>query len=200
VYRFDHLPRGQLDATVRPSPGSVAGGLVQTLEFQPIPAIRQMLADQGTVIPATGTGSIVYVIAAYNNGDFQTIGIGGVDRQVFGFEWGYQGVCPAKRECGPIASGIVHFNASACFAVRTDQGQSPTYALRCLSGATLTPSPPVTKPIRSGQAFVSIRSILLAPFADGRIYYGGYDCNFYPADGTAWVASSSLGSLHLTSS
>jgi hypothetical protein len=117
---------------------------------------------------------------------------------VFGFEWGYQGVCPTTQKCGPIASGVVHFNASACFAVRTDQRQSPTYTLRCLSGPTLTPSAVVSKPIRSSQAFVSIRSILPSPFRDGRIYYAGYDCNFYPADGTAWVASSTLGSLHLS--
>ena len=132
-------PRGQLDTTAVPSPGSVSDGLVQTLEFQPAPAIRQMLATQGTVIPATGRGSIAYVIAAYNNGDFQTMRIGGVDRQVFGFEWGYQGACPTTQKCGPIASGVVHFNANACFAVRTDQGQSPTYTLRCLSGPTVNP-------------------------------------------------------------
>jgi hypothetical protein len=200
VYRFDDLPRGQLDSTARPSPGSVADGLAQTLEFQPIPAIRQMLATQGTIIPPTGRGSIAYVIAAYNNADFQTIKIGGVNRQVFGFEWGYQGVCPATQKCGPIASDVVHFNASACFAARTDNGQSPTYKLRCLTGPTVNPSPQVSMPIRSGQAFVSIRSIVPSPFADGRIYYGGYDCNFYPADGTAWVATSMLSSLRLSTS
>ncbi len=177
------------------SPGSVADGLVQTLEFRPAAAIRQMLATQGTVLPATGRGSIAYVIAAYNNGDFQTIRIGGVDRQVFGFEWGYQGVCPTTQRCGPIASGVVHFDASACFAIRTDQGQSPAYTLRCLSGPTLRPSAQVSKPIRSGQAFVSIRSIVPSSFTGGQIYYGGYDCNFYPADGTAWVATSTLNSL-----
>ena len=198
AYRFDHLPRGQLFTTARPSPGSVADGLMQTLEFQPVPAIRQMLASRGTIIPATGRGSIAYVIAAYNNADFQTMNIGGVNRQVFGFEWGYQGVCPATQPCGPIASGVVHFNASACFAVRTDQGQSPTYTLRCLSGPTMEPSARVSKPVRSGQAFVSIRSIVPSPFADGRIYYGGYDCNFYPADGTAWVATSTISSLGLS--
>jgi hypothetical protein len=198
VYRFDHLPLGQLDTALRPNPGSVADGLVQTLEFAPIPAIRQMLAAQGTIIPTTGRGSIVYVIAAYNNGDFQAMKIGGVERQVFGFEWGYQGVCAANQTCGPIASGVVHFNASACFAIRTDLKNSPTYTLRCLSGPTLTPSKQVTKPIRAGQAFVSIRSIVPSPFGDGRIYYGGYDCNFYPADGTAWVASSTLSSLRPT--
>jgi hypothetical protein len=195
VYRFDHLPQGQLDTTARPSPGSVADGLVQTLEFQPIPAIRQMLAAQGTIIPATGRGSIIYVIAAYNNGDFQTMKVGGVDRQLFGFEWGYQGVCPTTQKCGPIASGVAHFNASACFAVRSDQRQSLSYTLRCLSGPTVTPSALVAKPVRSGQAFVSIRSIVPSPFSDGRIYFGGYDCNFYPADGTAWVASSTLNAL-----
>ena len=200
VYRFDDLPAGRLTSTLAPGPGSVADGLVQTLEFQPIPAIRQMLATQGTRVPATGRGSIAYVIAAYNNGDFQTITAGGVGDQVFGFEWGYQGACPASQKCGPIASGIVHFNAAACFAVRSDQAQSPTYSLRCLSGPTLTPSSSVSKPIRSGQAYVSIRSILPSPFADGRVYYGGYDCNFYPADGTAWVASSTLASLHLVPS
>ena len=200
VYRFDHLPRGQLDTRARPGPGSVADGLVQTLEFQPIPAIRQMLAAQGTIIPTTGRGSIAYVIAAYNNGDFQTIKTGGDDRQVFGFEWGYEGVCPSPQKCGPIASNVVHFNASACFAIRTDQKQPPTYTLRCLSGPALTPSATVSKPIRSGQAFVSIRSIVPSPFADGQIYYGGYDCNFYPADGTAWVASSALSALHPSTS
>jgi hypothetical protein len=195
VYRFDDLPRGQIRTTAQPSPGSVSDGLVQTLEFQPAPAIRQMLATQGTVLPATGRGSIAYVIAAYNNGDFETMKIGGVDRQVFGFEWGYQGACPKTQRCGPIASGVVHFNASACFAVRTDQGHAPTYALHCLRGPTLDPSGQVSKPIRSGQAFVSIRSIVPSSFGTGRIYYGGYDCNFYPADGTAWVATSQVSSL-----
>ncbi len=75
VYRFDHLPVGTLDSSLPPGRGSVADGLVQTLEFQPIPAIRQMLATQGTTVPATGRGSVAYVIAAYNNGDFQTMRI-----------------------------------------------------------------------------------------------------------------------------
>jgi hypothetical protein len=200
VYRFDHLPEGRIASTSTPGPGSVADGLVQTLEFQPVPAIRQMLAAQGTTVPVTGRGSIAYVIAAYNNGDFQTITAGGVRDQVFGFEWGYQGVCPASQKCGPIASGIVHFNAAACFAIRSNQTQTPAYSLRCLNGPTLTATSRVSKPIRSGQAFVSIRSILPSPFADGKVYYGGYDCNFYPADGTAWVASSTLASLHLVAS
>jgi hypothetical protein len=198
VYRFDDLPRGQLDTTTSPGAGAVSGGLVQTLEFQPASSIRQMLATQGTVIPATGRGSIAYVIAAYNNGDFQTMTVGGADRQVFGLEWGYQGVCPTTQRCGPIASGVVHFNASACFALRTDRGRSPDYTLRCLSGPTMNPSAQVSKPIRSGQAFVSIRSIVPSPFAGGQVYYGGYDCNFSPADGTAWVATSLRRSLHLS--
>jgi hypothetical protein len=195
VYRFDDLPPGQVRTMAQPSPGTVSDGLVQTLEFRPAPAIRQMLATQGTVLPATGRGSLAYVIAAYNNGDFETVRIGGVERQVFGFEWGYQGVCPRTERCGPIASGVVHFNASACFAIRTDEGQAPTYALHCLRGATMQPSARVSKPIRSGQAFVSIRSIVLSTFTRNQVYFGGYDCNFYPANGTAWVASSTLNAL-----
>lgn len=69
--------------------------------------------------------------------------------------------------------------------------------LRCLGGPQFTPSHKVTNPIRSGQAFVSIRTTQLSPFGDGLLYYGGYDCNFYPADGTAWIATSTLSALHL---
>lgn len=115
---------------------------------------------------------------------------------MFGFEWGYLEACPATRKCGPIASGIVYFDATACFAVRTDQGRSLVYDLRCLSDPDLTPPAALSNPIRSGQAFVSIRSVLHSPFGDERIYYGGYDCNFYAADGTAWIASSTLSALH----
>jgi hypothetical protein len=193
VYRFDHLPSGQLDNPPTPDPGSRSAGLVPALEFSPVPAIRSMLAAQGTRVPTAGKGSIDYVIAAYN--DFETVELDGVIRQVFGFEWGYQGECPSNLKCGPVAFGAVHFGASACFMVRTDQVTAPTYALRCLSGADLEPSGVAGPPIRSGQAFVSIRTIKPSPFGDGGLYYGGYDCNFYPADGTAWIASSPPGSL-----
>ena len=182
------------------APAQSPTGWCRRSSSNPSPPSARCWRTRERSFPTTGRGSIVYVIAAYNNGDFQTMKVGGVDRQVFGFEWGYQGTCPVTQKCGPIASGIVHFNAAACFAIRTDQTQSPTYSLRCLSGTTLTPSATVSKPIRSGQAFVSIRSILPSPFADGRIYYAGYDCNFYPANGTAWVASSTLSSLRLLAS
>jgi hypothetical protein len=197
IYRLGHLPQGQLDDSAAASPGHGLTGLIPTLEFTPIPAIRQMLAAQGTTVPASGQGSINYVIAAYNN--FETIKVGGVIRQFFGFEWGYQGGCPATRKCGPTSFGVgtLTFDAAACFAVRTDQGASPAYALHCLSGPDFTPSAKAATPIRSGQAFVSIRTIKLSPFGDGRLYYGGYDCNFSPADGTAWIASSTVSALHL---
>jgi hypothetical protein len=148
-----------------------------------------MLAATGTKVPTAGRGSIKYVIAAYNN--FEPIRVGGIPRQAFGIEWHYTGGCPASRRCTP--SG---WNAAACLAIRTDRGRSPVYVLRCLSGPQFIPSPQVTTPVRSGQAFVSIRTIARSPFVDGRLYYGGYDCNFYPADGTAWIASSPTTALH----
>jgi hypothetical protein len=95
---------------------------------------------------------------------------------------------------------VYTYDAAACFAVRTDTGQAPAYVLRCLSGPDFTPAGrgSANGPVRAGQAFVSIRSIALSPFGDGRVYYGGYDCNFYPADGTAWIDSSELSALQLT--
>jgi hypothetical protein len=187
VYRFDRLPTGLLAET--------AAKLVPTLEFAPIPAIRQMLAAHGTEVPATGKRSIAYVIAAYNN--FTTLNVAGSGRQFFGFEWAYAGGCPTTRKCGPTSFGVVTYDAAACFAVRTDLATGPSYILRCLAGPGVTPSGTSGSPIRSGQAFVSIRTIQPSPFGDGHIYYGGYDCNFYLADGTAWIAASTTNAIHL---
>jgi hypothetical protein len=188
VYRFDHLPHGRV--------ASGAPRFQPVLEFSPIPAIRQMLATQGTAVPPSGNGSIPYVIAAYNN--IETTSIDGTPQQLFGFEWSYLGGCPTSRSCGPTnETGAVTFDAAACFAVRTDHGPRPSYVLRCLSGPDFTPTGTATKPIRSRQAFVSIRTIKQSPFANDELYFGGYDCNFYPADGTAWTAHASLSALHL---
>jgi hypothetical protein len=199
VYRFDHLPSGQIDVPGSARPGSGVTGLVPTLEFSPAPAISQMLASSGTTVPTSGTGSVGYVIAAYNNGDFQTVELDGKTRQVFGFEWGYVGSCPQTRTCGPVAFKAIHFDAHACFAIRTPSRSTQSYETHCLSSPGFTPSGPVTTPIRAGQAFVSIRTIVPSPFGDGRLYYGGYDCNFNPADGTAWVGTSTLGAIHVGS-
>jgi hypothetical protein len=173
VYRLDHLARARL---------------TPVLELTTARAIASMLAAQGTRIPSAGTGSIDYVIAAYNN--FLTATAGGVSHQLFGFEWNYHGSCPAARACTPT-----HWDAAACFAVRTEQHNSPTYLLRCLSGRQFAPAVQIGTPVRGGQAFVSIRTIARSPFADGSIYFGGFDCNFYPADGTAWIAHGALGDV-----
>ena len=198
VYRIDQLPTGSLDVAA----GRVAGKgpvlLTPVLEFAPVPALRQMLAAQGTVVPPRGKGSIDYVIAAYNN--FETIRVGGMERQFFGVEHAYLGGCPPTRRCGPTAFGAATFDSAACFAVRTDTGGAPTYAMRCLSGPDFTPAPNPGKPITTSQAFVAIRTIKASPFGDGRIYYGGYDSNFYPADGTAWVGSSTTGAVSIAPS
>jgi hypothetical protein len=153
--------------------------LTPVLEFSPGPAIAKTL----------GTGPTLYVIAAYNN--FETVQLGGVSRQLFGIEWNYLGGCPATRTCAPSS-----FDAAACFAIRTDRGTSPSYALRCLSGPDFTPSSTQVSPVRSGQAFVAIRTLERSPFGDRRLYYGGYDANFSPADGAAWIATSTLSALH----
>jgi hypothetical protein len=187
VLRLDHLPRG------RRADGAPL--LVPNVELSPFSAIRRMLAASGTTVPARGPGSIGYVIAAYNN--FTPFHGGGGSRQLFGFEWGYVGSCPPTRSCGPTAFRAIRYDSAACFAIRSDHGSSPTFGLRCLSGSDFTPTARATSPIRAGQAFVSIRTIAPSPFRDDRIYYGGYDCNFFPADGTAWIARSRKGAIHL---
>ncbi len=178
VYRFDHLPRGQLARPRRLTP---------RLELSAAQAISRMLAAVGTAVPARSIG---YVIAAYNN--FLTIDVSGSPRQLFGFEWNYRGMCPGARACTPG-----RWDAAACFAVRTEQHRSPSYALRCLSGPSFVPARTIGSPVRSGQAFVAIRTIAASPFGDRRLYYGGFDCDFFPADGTAWIAQSALSALHL---
>ena len=195
VYRIDHLPSGPLHGTTTVRPDQPAAGLKVTLEFSPIPAIRHMLAQEGTAVPVSGSGSIVYVLAAYNR--FTTVSIEGVTRQLIGLEWAYAGPCPPTRRCGPISSRKAEFDAAACFAVRTGSSGTPSYVLRCLSGSDFEATGRSSPPLRPGQAYVSVRTIAASPFGDGRIYYGGYDCNFYPADGTAWVASSTATALQL---
>jgi hypothetical protein len=150
------------------------------------PAINEMLRAHGTQVPARGAGRVTYVITAYNN--FTSTA---PSQQVFGFEWGYAQQCPSTRTCGPTALGGTMFDAAACFAVRDDAGGTsaqPKYTTHCLSGPDFMPPGASGKPIRKGQAFVSIRTIQPSPFGDDTLYFGGYDCNFYPADGTAWVA------------
>ena len=194
VYRFGHLPPGQREGSGGATHGADAPRLVPIREFSPIPAIRHMLDSEGYDVPASGPRSIVYVIAAYNN--FTAITTARTTAQIFGFEWAYTEGCLPRRVCGPISAHGATFDAAACFAIRVERGNSPpAYGLRCLSGPDFTLTSQPAKPIQAGQAFVSIRTIAPSPFARDQLFYGGYDCNFYPANGTAWVASSTLSAL-----
>jgi hypothetical protein len=193
VYRFGNLPVGQLDSSAEPS------RLTPIREFAPVPAIRSMLLSEGYSVPATGPRSIVYVIAAYN--DFTTVTTGRSSAQLFGFEWAYAGGCPQRRICGPVSAHGATFDAAACFAIRTQRGDSPpAYGLRCLTGPDFTLHHQPATPIQTGQAFVSVRTIAPSPFSSDQVFYGGYDCNFYPANGTAWVASSTLSAIRIRGS
>ena len=132
----------------------MAGGLVQTAEFPPIPAIRRMLATQGTTVPATGAGSIDYVIAAYNN--FETDEVGGVERQLFGFEWALSRVLPADAD---LRMPRPFFRCSGVLR-RPYRSRTVARPMSCVaSAARVHPlRHQVSNPIRSGQAFVSIRT------------------------------------------
>ena len=137
------------------------------------------------------------MIAAYNNGDFETVRVGGVDRQVFGFEWGYRGVCPTtqRMRTDRLGRGCTSTQAPA-FAIRTDQELSPTYPVRCLGwphSASLGAGVEA-HPLRAGLRLHS-KHRAFAVLGRGEIYYGGYDCNFCQNGGRAWVATSTLNSL-----
>jgi len=121
--------------------------------------------------------------------------IGGVDRQVFGFEWGYQGSAQRHRS-------VVHrlgrgaLQRQRLLRVRTDQGNR-RLCIALPQRTTLTPSATVSKPIRSGQAFCPSKHHALT-VQRRRIYYGGYDCNSTPPTTRRGFASSTLRSLRLS--
>ena len=110
VYRLDHLPTGQLPDIETAIANHPYPGMVSTLEFTPATAIRHMLATEGATVPATGKGSIDYVIAAYNN--FETMNIDGSTRQVFGLEFGFSGGCPKNADLCPF--GVRCFGVLRC--------------------------------------------------------------------------------------
>jgi hypothetical protein len=84
--------------------------------------------------------------------------------------------------------------------MKIDGSQQQLFGFECayLSGCPPSRACGPTNGFRSGQAFVSIRPIKHSPFYDDLLYFGGYDCNFSPADGTAWTARASLSTLRLT--
>ena len=196
VYRIDHLPRGQLDDPPRASPGHGLRGLIPILQFAPIPALRHMLAAEGNNRSRHGHGVHDYVMwhtttsrpsrstASTDNSSVWSTRIGG---------------CPPARVCGPTAYGAATFDGAACFAIRTD-ARIPTYSLRCLSrtglrtlghGGQADPLGPGIR-LHSHHHALSVRR--RAPLLRG------LRRNFYPADGTAWIASSTPEALHLTAS
>jgi hypothetical protein len=73
----------------------------------------------------------------------------------------------------------------------------------CCSSAAGTAAPPSTsvavpalrEPLTTDPA--SPVAIAASPFSSDQVFYGGYDCNFYPADGTAWVASSTVTAIRI---
>jgi len=156
--------------------------LTPALEFAPAKAIQALVHT---------TDPLSYVIAAYNN--FETVTVHGVRRQLFGIEWRYAGGCAAGRVCAP--SG---FDAAACFAIRTDGVGTASYAMRCLSGTDFDVPALQPSPVRYRQAFIAIRTIKRSPFGDNGLFFGGYDCNFSPADGTAWIASAPISAVNLS--
>lgn len=182
ILRFDGLPSG-----------TVTGLL-------PTPAVdaeaRQVIGDGlrawGHDVPTTGTGSVNYVIPAYNEMlEVPQPAPGGPKTWLVGVEFTYLGgACPAGRTClGP-------YEASACLMIRTESGDDdPIWGLRCLGGPEMSPAGTSSRPVTRGAAFVATRTIRPSPWENGRLYLGGYDANSIPSTGTAWVATTSLADL-----
>ena len=190
VYRLDHLPAGDLTTAAVP----LAGRLTPILEFAPIPAIRHDARRQGTGCRRRGSGSIDYVIAAYNN--FDDGRSSAPQRQCSGFEWGYAGACPPTRTVGPPFGKFTSMQQRASRSAPitglvADLRPALPRAVRHSHprARQATRSAPARRSSRSGRSRRR-RSVTAA------LYYGGYDCNFYPADGTAWVATLRRSSAH----
>ena len=102
-----------------------------------------------------------------------------------GLEWAYfGGGCPSGRTCLPQRN----FDTEACYLIRTAARNEVDYEMGCLGGE-LTPSGPRGVPVMAGQAYVAVRTARVSPWNPRTLYFGGYDANFVPATGTAWVAT-----------
>jgi len=177
ILRFDNLPADNL-----PNGSSMQ----PVVEAYVRDVIRDGLGRLGTTVPASGRGSVGYIIPAYN--DFLLLN-GPDNRVVYGLEWAYAGSnsCPTSRVCSEQSD----FDAAACFVVRTG-GAMPTHSLRCLSGTALTPRPNGQLPTTAGEAFVATRTIAPSPWSADQFYFGGYDANGIDSVGTAWVATAPI--------
>ncbi len=178
VYRFDDL---------------AAAAPTVTVELDAKAAVADGLRSLGT----TGDPRPLYVITAYN--EFSPVkrttrGAGGGNEgrrgpaHLFGVEWNYVGLaCPPERSCQPQRG----FDAGACIFLRWPAKGSadPRYDFRCLGGPEFQPASVVPVPVTRGDAFVAVRTFRMSPFGDRRLYVGGFDANFVPADDTAWIAT-----------
>jgi hypothetical protein len=188
ILRLDELPVG-VAASFAPPP------LVTELDVRQ--RLRQELQSMyGITVPATGFGSIAYTIAAYN--EFLKLQTDRGQAQLFGVEWGYAGgssarpSCPAGRGCAERMANGYEWDNAACIFARSEEAGGPAFSFGCLEGPAFATTPGTRSPVRHGDAFVAARTIRPSPFAAGSLFVGGYDCNYVPADGTAWIAEVSL--------
>jgi len=159
---------------------------VPAVELEPRELVAERLRAWGHDVPADGRGSVGYIIAAYN--EWLRLDDG---RLLTGIEWAYQGAsaCPATRRCLPERD----FDAAACLLLRAP---GATWSLECLGGALDgVQGPPVTAPVTYGEAFVAPRTMRVSPFDPARLVVAGYDANFVPADGRAWIGALELACL-----
>jgi hypothetical protein len=184
VLRIDALPVGLVRVPMMLSPAT---------ELDVRPRVRAELnARSATPIPASGDGSVRYVISAYN--EFRPMRLGTEEAHVFGVEVGYANRCPAGRFCQPLLTPNA-FDVSACFFVRRVQSGNPEFDFHCLDGPEfrVRASPP--RPATQGTAFVAVRTLATSPLAPNLVYVGGHDCNSVPSNNTAWIATFPVASI-----
>jgi hypothetical protein len=111
-----------------------------------------------------------YTIAAYN--DMTTIG----DAILFGVMSFIPRYTVIAAGHAVVDVGYGQVESGAWYLVRWPGGR---YALRQVAGAPPRP-------------LVATRAICASPFADGTIYFAGYDANKAPAHDTAWIAQAPM--------
>uniref|UniRef100_A0A7S4U9Z5 Uncharacterized protein n=1 Tax=Alexandrium monilatum TaxID=311494 RepID=A0A7S4U9Z5_9DINO len=125
-----------------------------------------------------GQGTLSYTLAAYN--DIMEAPWGDGTCHLIGFETVVHGAGMKSVPLDPRQTSAKHgFWAGGGFVVRKGAGD---FEVMEVGG-------PRSSPAQADPALTAVRCYKNSPFPEeaGTVYFGGYDCNSFPSDDTAWI-------------